>query len=247
MQGAARGRSRRRRHRRATSRRPTTSRSFVAAAVERFGRIDVLVNNAGRSGGGVTADTHRRALARRDQHQPQQRLPGHPRGAQHRRHAERGHGPDHQHRLHRRQAGRRARRALLGLQARRRRLHQGARQRAGPNRHHRQRGLPRLRRDADGAAGPAGLRRGVRHHRGRDPREVPGEDPARAATPPRRRSPALSATWPPTPPPPSPRRPSTSAAALATSREGPHMSQTATSRGGARDHGARPGRERSTG
>lgn len=30
-------------------------RHFVAAAVEHFGRIDVLVNNAGRSGGGVTA------------------------------------------------------------------------------------------------------------------------------------------------------------------------------------------------
>jgi ketoreductase len=30
--------------------------AFVAAAVERFGTIDVLVNNAGRSGGGVTAD-----------------------------------------------------------------------------------------------------------------------------------------------------------------------------------------------
>ncbi|HET9139212.1 SDR family NAD(P)-dependent oxidoreductase [Actinophytocola sp.] len=29
---------------------------FVAAAVERYGMIDVLVNNAGRSGGGVTAD-----------------------------------------------------------------------------------------------------------------------------------------------------------------------------------------------
>jgi ketoreductase len=31
-------------------------RAFVAAAVERFGTVDVLVNNAGRSGGGVTAD-----------------------------------------------------------------------------------------------------------------------------------------------------------------------------------------------
>ncbi|MFI9723673.1 3-oxoacyl-ACP reductase [Streptomyces sp. NPDC052396] len=31
-------------------------RRFVAQAVERFGTIDVLVNNAGRSGGGVTAD-----------------------------------------------------------------------------------------------------------------------------------------------------------------------------------------------
>jgi ketoreductase len=31
-------------------------REFVAAAVARFGTVDVLVNNAGRSGGGVTAD-----------------------------------------------------------------------------------------------------------------------------------------------------------------------------------------------
>uniref|UniRef100_UPI000AD45449 SDR family NAD(P)-dependent oxidoreductase n=1 Tax=Streptomyces atriruber TaxID=545121 RepID=UPI000AD45449 len=30
--------------------------SFVRAAVERYGAIDVLVNNAGRSGGGVTAE-----------------------------------------------------------------------------------------------------------------------------------------------------------------------------------------------
>jgi ketoreductase len=31
-------------------------RDFVQGAVDRFGTIDVLVNNAGRSGGGVTAD-----------------------------------------------------------------------------------------------------------------------------------------------------------------------------------------------
>jgi len=31
-------------------------RAFVRAAVDRFGPIDVLVNNAGRAGGGVTAD-----------------------------------------------------------------------------------------------------------------------------------------------------------------------------------------------
>src|SRR3954466_3289808 len=31
-------------------------RALVRAAVERFGPIDVLVNNVGRSGGGVTAD-----------------------------------------------------------------------------------------------------------------------------------------------------------------------------------------------
>ncbi|GAA2962458.1 3-oxoacyl-ACP reductase FabG [Streptomyces enissocaesilis] len=32
------------------------ARAFVQAAVERFGTVDVLVNNAGRSGGGITAD-----------------------------------------------------------------------------------------------------------------------------------------------------------------------------------------------
>ncbi|MBT2488569.1 3-oxoacyl-ACP reductase FabG [Streptomyces sp. ISL-96] len=32
------------------------ARSFVTAAVDRFATVDVLVNNAGRSGGGVTAD-----------------------------------------------------------------------------------------------------------------------------------------------------------------------------------------------
>jgi ketoreductase len=31
-------------------------RAFVRAAVERYGTVDVLVNNAGRSGGGATAD-----------------------------------------------------------------------------------------------------------------------------------------------------------------------------------------------
>ncbi|MEU3305356.1 3-oxoacyl-ACP reductase FabG [Streptomyces sp. NPDC006678] len=31
-------------------------RDFVRSAVDRFGTVDVLVNNAGRSGGGVTAD-----------------------------------------------------------------------------------------------------------------------------------------------------------------------------------------------
>ncbi|SDZ23476.1 ketoreductase [Amycolatopsis xylanica] len=31
-------------------------RAFVRAAVDRYGPVDVLVNNAGRSGGGVTAD-----------------------------------------------------------------------------------------------------------------------------------------------------------------------------------------------
>ncbi len=31
-------------------------RAFVRAAVDRFGPVDVLVNNAGRTGGGVTAD-----------------------------------------------------------------------------------------------------------------------------------------------------------------------------------------------
>ncbi|MFI0899375.1 3-oxoacyl-ACP reductase FabG [Streptomyces sp. NPDC020983] len=34
----------------------TAVREFVAAAVDQLGTVDVLVNNAGRSGGGVTAD-----------------------------------------------------------------------------------------------------------------------------------------------------------------------------------------------
>jgi ketoreductase len=36
-------------------RRPQDVRDLVGAAVERYGHVDVLVNNAGRSGGGVTA------------------------------------------------------------------------------------------------------------------------------------------------------------------------------------------------
>ncbi|MCX4576254.1 MULTISPECIES: 3-oxoacyl-ACP reductase FabG [unclassified Streptomyces] len=35
---------------------PASAAAFVQAAVDRFGTVDVLVNNAGRSGGGVTAD-----------------------------------------------------------------------------------------------------------------------------------------------------------------------------------------------
>ncbi|MEW2067057.1 3-oxoacyl-ACP reductase FabG [Streptomyces sp. NPDC007346] len=35
---------------------PDSVDAFVTTAVERFGTVDVLVNNAGRSGGGVTAD-----------------------------------------------------------------------------------------------------------------------------------------------------------------------------------------------
>lgn len=37
-------------------RNPQEVKQLVAAAVARYGRVDVLVNNAGRSGGGVTAD-----------------------------------------------------------------------------------------------------------------------------------------------------------------------------------------------
>ncbi|GAB2735601.1 3-oxoacyl-ACP reductase FabG [Amycolatopsis magusensis] len=35
---------------------PEQIRSFVDAAVDRYGPVDILVNNAGRGGGGVTAD-----------------------------------------------------------------------------------------------------------------------------------------------------------------------------------------------
>lgn len=37
-------------------RRPADVKRLVEAAVERYGHVDVLVNNAGRSGGGVTAE-----------------------------------------------------------------------------------------------------------------------------------------------------------------------------------------------
>ncbi|MFJ9821231.1 SDR family NAD(P)-dependent oxidoreductase [Streptomyces sp. NPDC101151] len=37
-------------------RRPDDVKRLVGAAVERYGHVDVLVNNAGRSGGGVTAE-----------------------------------------------------------------------------------------------------------------------------------------------------------------------------------------------
>ncbi|WP_035847282.1 SDR family NAD(P)-dependent oxidoreductase [Kitasatospora azatica] len=37
-------------------RRPESVKELVAAAVAQYGRVDVLVNNAGRNGGGVTAD-----------------------------------------------------------------------------------------------------------------------------------------------------------------------------------------------
>ena len=37
-------------------RRPDDVRNLVGAAVEQYGQVDVLVNNAGRSGGGVTAE-----------------------------------------------------------------------------------------------------------------------------------------------------------------------------------------------
>ncbi len=192
--------------------------AFVQAAVDRFGPIDVLVNNAGRSGGGVTADidddlwldvvnTNLNSVFR----MTREVLNAGGMRSQ-------GSRPHHQHRLDRRQAGRRAGRPVLGVQARRRRLHQGPRQRAGADRHHRQRGLPRLRRDPDGPARP----RRATPRPGRPPRRRSSRSSRRrsrsAATPPPRRSPAWSATWPPTPPPRSPRRRSTSAAAWATSK-----------------------------
>lgn len=84
-------------------------RAFVRAAVDRFGAIDVLVNNAGRSGGGVTADipdelwedvieTNLTSVFRLTREVLTAAWP-----------ARKGPGPHHQHRLHGGQTGRGAR------------------------------------------------------------------------------------------------------------------------------------------
>ena len=167
-------------------------RALVQTAVDRFGPVDVLVNNAGRSGGGVTADLDDEPLAGRHRHQPQQRVPGDPRGAERGRDAHQEPRPHHQHRLDGRKAGRGARGTVLGVQARRRRIHQGAGKRTRPDRDHRQRDLPRLCGNPDGATGQAGLRRGLGYVGAGDPRQRSTPRSRWAAIPRRTRSPG----WP---------------------------------------------------
>ena len=137
----------------------------------------------------------RRALARRDQHQPEQRLPRHPRGAERRRHAGARHGRIINIASTGGKQGVVLGAPVLGLQARRRRLHQGPRQGARPDR-----------RSPSTRSAPATSRRPWPSGSGRaTPR--PGTPPRKrssssswrrsrsAATPPRTRSPDWSATW----------------------------------------------------
>ncbi len=102
-------------------------RRLVRAARDRFGPLYLLVNNAGRGGGGKTAeipDELWEDVIETNLNSVFRITPG---GPDRRRDAGAGPRPHHQHRLHGRQAGCRPRRSLFRLQARRGRFHQGAR------------------------------------------------------------------------------------------------------------------------
>ena len=120
-----------------------TDEAAVAAAFERIGPVDVLVNNAGVSSSAPLRPHVARRLAGADGRQRHRRVPVHARGAA-------GHARARQRpRRHGRLDRGPRRRALHGrvhrLQARGGRPHAGGRRRGGGHRRHGQRGLPGVR------------------------------------------------------------------------------------------------------
>ena len=157
---------------------------MVAAAVERFGRVDILVHGAGVGVHNEIVDADRRGVGPPDRRPAPRRLPAEPGGRPPADRAGRGRA-DHPDRLDGRQQRPHPERAARRLEGRRDPA--GARDgaRAGPARHHRERGVAgpdRHRRHL--AVGPdAGVPAGVRD---------PG--PARAGSPRPTRSPTPSSS-----------------------------------------------------
>ena len=125
----------------ATSAVPADVERAVGDAVERHGRIDVVVNSAGVREIGDSVHAADRGVGQRDRRQPERhvlRLPG--RGAADARDRRR---LDRQHRLRRRPDRPRPPARVHRVEARRRRTHEEPRARPRSRRHPRERDLPR--------------------------------------------------------------------------------------------------------
>nr|WP_309136931.1 SDR family NAD(P)-dependent oxidoreductase [Streptomyces sp. SM18] len=198
--------------------RDVRSTEQVDAAAVRYGPVDVLVNNTGRQQGreappptdghdGLTdklrldaVDTNLHSVFRVTRAAPATQGQGMPENARERITDIPSTGRKHGIVLT-------TPHPLSGLQARRRRLHQGPRTGTGRHRQHGQRPPPPDTPRHITTADPREIRGGVGHHDRHGPRTVPHEDPARPPHHPKR-WPARSATGPPTRPRPTPPKPS---------------------------------------